>query len=328
MRVRQSKAVIYAVLLVTAFSGTTSWSAELIPLRATYAAISGAFAPLWIAQDKGLFNKYGLNVELKYMLSATGTQSLLSGRVDIVNPGTELVEAGLAGARIAFIIGILNRAVLSVYGKPELKRPDDLRGKTLGVTQPGSTTDIAARMLLRQLGLKPGKDVRIAFIQALPDMITALIQGGIDAAVISAPSTVKLRHAGLKELVDIGARDIPMIHAGLATTRRFIKGNGDALHRYAQAYIEATKVARTDAKTTKYVIAKWTKTDNKEEIEETYATYVKAWEQAPYVSPAAMQTVLDFAVNPTAKKAKPERFIDNSFVAELEQSGFIKQLYK
>jgi len=150
MRVRQSNAVIYAVLLVTAFSGKTSWGADLIPLRATYAAISGAFAPLWIARDKGLFNKYGLDVDLKYMLSASGTQALLSGSVDIVNPGAELVEAGLAGARIAFIIGILNRAVLSIYSKPALKLPSDLRGKILAVTQPGSTTDLTARILLSQ----------------------------------------------------------------------------------------------------------------------------------------------------------------------------------
>jgi len=328
MRVRQSNAVIYAVLLVTAFSGKTSWGADLIPLRATYAAISGAFAPLWIARDKGLFNKYGLDVDLKYMLSASGTQALLSGSVDIVNPGAELVEAGLAGARIAFIIGILNRAVLSIYSKPALKLPSDLRGKILAVTQPGSTTDLTARILLSQFGLKPGKDVRITYIQGMPDMMTALIQGRIDAGVVSAPTTVKLRQAGLKELVDVGARNIPMIHAGLATTRRFIKGNADTVRRYVKAYIEATQVARTDPETTKQIIAKWTKTNNQEDLDETYATYANAWEQAPYVFPAAMQTLLNFAVNPAGKTAKPERFIDNSFVAELEKSAFIKELYK
>lgn len=328
MRVVQPKLVLSVFLLMMAMPAKTAWSAELIPLRATYAAIGGAFAPLWIAQDKGLFNKYGLDVDLKYMLSATGTQALLSGNVDIVNPATELVEAGLGGARVAFIIGILNRAVLSIYSKPELKQPTDLRGKILGVTQPGSTTDLTARILLPQLGLSPGKDVQITHIQGMPDMITALIQGRIDAGIVSAPTTVKLRQAGLKELIDVSARNIPMIHAGLATTRDFIKSNPDKVRRYVQAYIEATKIARTDAETTKQIIAKWTKTDNKEDLDETYNTFVKAWEQAPYVSPAGMQTVLNFAINPAGKTAKPEQFIDNSFVAELEKSGFIKELYK
>jgi ABC-type nitrate/sulfonate/bicarbonate transport system substrate-binding protein len=105
----------------------------------------------------------------------------------------------------------------------------------------------------------------------------------------------------MKELVDIAARNIPMIHAGLATTRDYIKSNPDKVRRYAQAYIEANKIARTDAETTKQVIGKWTKTENKEDLDETYNTYVKAWEQAPYVSSAAMQAVLNFAINPNAK---------------------------
>ena len=325
---RANRFVCIAVLLTIFSAYTSARSAELIPLRATYASVGGAFAPLWIAQDKGVFNKYGLAVDLKYMLSATGTQALLSGSVDIVNPATELIEAGLGGARVAFIIGILNRAVLSIYSKPEFKQLTDLKGKLLGVTLPGSTTDLAARMLLQQAGMIPGKDIQITHLQGMPDMITALSQGRIDAGIVSAPTTLKAKQAGMKELVDITARNIPMIHAGLATTRDFIKSNPDKLRRYVQAYIEANKIARTDAETTKQVIGKWTKTENKEDLDETYNTYIKAWEQAPYVSGAAMQAVLNFAINPNAKTAKPEPFIDNSFVADLEKSGFIKELYK
>src|SRR5215471_3913363 len=267
-------------------------------------------------------------VELKYMLSATGTQALLAGSTDIVNPATELIEAGLGGARVAFIIGILNRAVLSVYSKPELKQFSDLKGKILGVTLPGSTTDLTAKILIQQAGMVPGKDIQVTHLQGMPDMITALTQGRIDAAIVSAPTTLKLRQAGLKELVDVTGKNIPMIHAGLATTRDFIKSERDKVRRYVQAYIEANKIARTDPELTKQIIGKWTKTDNKEDLDETYNTYIKVWEQAPYVSAAGMQTLLNFAVNPAAKTAKPDQFIDNSFVAELDESGFIKEIYK
>jgi ABC-type nitrate/sulfonate/bicarbonate transport system substrate-binding protein len=303
-------------------------SAELLPLRATYSSIGGAFAPLWLAQDKGLFTKYGLAVELKYILSATGTQALFSGSVDIVNPATEIIEAGLGGQRIAFIIGILNRAVLSVYSKPELRQLSDLRGKVMGVTLPGSTTDLTAKILFQQAGLAPGKDVQVTHLQGMPDIITALTQGRIDAGVVSAPTTLKLRQAGFKELVDVAARNVPMIHAGLATTRDFIKNNPEKVRRYVQAYIEGTKIARTDSETTKQIIGKYTKTENKEDLDETYNTYAKVWEAAPYVSTAGMQTLLNFSVNPAGKTAKPEQFIDNSFVAELDKSGFVEKLYK
>ena len=320
--------LLLALAFVFVLPSRIVWSAELIPLRATYSSIGGAFAPLWLAQDKGLFAKHGLAVELKYILSATGTQALFAGSVDIVNPATEIIEAGLGGQQIAFIIGILNRAVLLVYSRPDLKQFSDLRGKVMGVTLPGSTTDLTAKVLFQQAGMTPGKDVQVTHLQGMPDIITALTQGRIDAGVVSAPTTLKLRQAGFKELVDVTARNLPMIHAGLATTRDFIKNNPDKVRRYARAYIEGLKIARTDAETGKQIIGKYTKTENKEDLDETYNTYVKAWDQAPYVSPAGMQTMLNFSLNPAGKAAKSEQFIDNSFVAELDKSGFIKELYK
>ena len=328
MRLSRSQQIVLALFLIVMAPFRVASGAELLPLRATYSSIGGAFAPLWLAQDKGLFTKYGLAVELKYILSATGTQALFSGSIDIVNPATEIVEAGLGGQRVAFIIGILNRAVLSVYSKAEFRQLTDLRGKVMGVTLPGSTTDLTAKILFQQAGMVPGKDVQVTHLQGMPDIITALTQGRIDAGVVSAPTTLKLRQAGFKELVDVAARNVPMIHAGLATTRDFIKSNPEKVRRYVQAYIEGTKIARTDPETTKQIISKYTKTDNKEDLDETYNTYAKVWEQAPYVSAAGMQTLLNFSVNPAGKTAKPEQFIDNSFVAELEKSGFIEKLYK
>jgi len=328
MRLSKTQQILLALFLIVMWPLKIASAAELLPLRASYSSIGGAFAPLWLAQDKGLFTKYGLAVELKYILSATGTQALFSGSIDIVNPATEIVEAGLGGQRVAFIIGILNRAVLSVYSKAEFRQLTDLRGKVMGVTLPGSTTDLTAKILFQQAGMVPGKDVQVTHLQGMPDIITALTQGRIDAGVVSAPTTLKLRQAGFKELVDVAARNVPMIHAGLATTRDFIKSNPEKVRRYVQAYIEGTKIARTDPETTKQIISKYTKTDNKEDLDETYNTYAKVWEQAPYVSAAGMQTLLNFAVNPAGKTAKPEQFIDNSFVAELEKSGFIEKLYK
>ena len=328
MRLSRSQQIVLALFLIVMAPFRVASGAELLPLRATYSSIGGAFAPLWLAQDKGLFTKYGLAVELKYILSATGTQALFSGSIDIVNPATEIVEAGLGGQRVAFIIGILNRAVLSVYSKAEFRQLTDLRGKVMGVTLPGSTTDLTAKILFQQAGMVPGKDVQVTHLQGMPDIITALTQGRIDAGVVSAPTTLKLRQAGFKELVDVAARNVPMIHAGLATTRDFIKSNPEKVRRYVQAYIEGTKIARTDPETTKQIISKYTKTENKEDLDETYNTYAKVWEQAPYVSAAGIQTLLNFAVNPAGKTAKPEQFIDNSFVAELEKSGFIEKLYK
>ncbi len=197
-----------------------------MPLRATYSSIGGAFAPLWLAQDKGLFTKYGLAVELKYILSATGTQALFAGSVDIVNPATEIVEAGLGGQRIAFIIGILNRAVLSVYSKAGSANSSPICAEKSWALHCRDRPPISPRRyFFNRPAWSPGKDVQVTHLQGMPDIITALTQGRIDAGVVSAPTTLKLRQAGFKELVDVTARNVPMIHAGLATTQDFIKNN-------------------------------------------------------------------------------------------------------
>src|SRR5213594_1012313 len=317
-----------AVFVLTIACLGTVWSAELAPLRASYAAPSGGFAPLWLAQERGFFVKYGLRVDLQSILPATATQALLAKSLDIMNPGGEIIEAGLGGAKLAFIVGVLNRIVFSLYSKPEIRQFSDLRGKVIGVTQPGSTTDFTARILIQQAGMSPGKDVQVLHLQGIPDIITALSQGRIDAGVLSAPTTLKARQAGLKELIDITARNIPMIHIALATTQDFIKENRDRTRRFLQGYIEGLKVALTDPEQTKQIIGKYTKTDNRDDLDETYNTFAKAWERVPYVSAQGVQTLLNLAANPAAKTAKPEQFIDNSIVAELEKSGFIDKIYK
>ena len=319
--------LIVGILSCVGLAGTGR-AAELIPLRANYSAVSGAFAPLWLAQDKGIYTKYGLAVDLKYVLDSTATQALLSRSLDIVNASGGIVDAGLSGARVVFIAGILNRIVFSLYSKPELRELSDLRGRVLGVTQPGSTTDFAARILIQESGMVPGKDVRILYLKGMPEIITALSQGTVDAGIVSAPTTVKARQAGFKELLDITGRNIPMIHAALATTRDFVKEHPGQVRRYLQAYLEGLKIARTDPELTKQIISKYTRMTNAEDVEETYQTFLKAWEKLPYVPPTAVQTLLNFATHPTAKTASPEQFIDNSILAELDRSGFIEGLYR
>lgn len=324
---RFKSAVIFGLIFSLAL-GDSLWGAETASLRANYSAVSGAFAPLWLAQDKGLFSKYGLEVDLKYILPSTATQGLLGKSLDIINPGGEIIEAGLGGERVVFIAGILNRVVFSLYSKSEVRQFSDLRGRVLGVTQPGSTTDFTARILLQQAGMAPGKDVRILHLKGMPEIIAALSQGTIDAGIISAPTTLRARQAGFKELVNITERNIPMIHAAFASTREFLKERPDRVRRFLQAYLEGLKVARSDAEQTKQVIGKYNRLTQLEDVEETYQTFLQAWEKVPYVSAPGVQTLLNFATHPAARTAKPEAFIDNSFLMELERSGFVDRLYQ
>src|SRR5262249_16144543 len=149
-----------ALFFVLACAPNRTQAADVPLVRANYAAFSGAFAPLWIAADRNLFAKYGLNADIRYIPPPTPSQRLLRQNLEIMNAGGEIVEAGLNGEQVVYIAGILNRAVMSIYAKPEITSMADLKGKVLAVTVPGATTDFAARVLLQQARLTPGKDVK------------------------------------------------------------------------------------------------------------------------------------------------------------------------
>ena len=323
------KALVSLGLLLAVVIGASRAQAGEAPLvKANYAAFSGAFAPLWIAADRNLFGKYGLNVDLRYIAPATATQALIGKNLDIINPGGEIVEAGLNGEPVAYIAGIMNRAVMSIYAKPEIGSLADLKGKVLAVTVPGATTDFAARVLLQQARLTPGKDVKLIYLKGMVEILTGINQGNADAGIFTSPTTLKAQHAGLKELVNVTEQNIPMIHAALASTKEYIKTRPDNVRRFLQAYLEGIKISRTEADYTKQIIGKYTKTTDMGDLENSYQTFLPAWEKLPVVPAAAVQTMLNFATHPGAKAAKPETFIDNSILIEIGKSGFVDKLYK
>ena len=325
---QSTAALVLLALALILFSVASARGGEAPTLRANYAAFSGAFAPLWIAADKSLFTKYGLNVDIRYIAPATATQALIGKNLEIINPGGEIVEAGLNGEPVVYIAGIMNRAVMSVYAKPEIGSLADLKGKVLAVTVPGATTDFAARVLLQQARLTPGKDVKLLYLKGMVEILAGINQGNAVAGIFTSPTTLKAQHAGLKELVNVTEQNIPMIHAALASTKEYIKTRPDNVRRFLQAYLEGIKIARTDAEYTKQIIGKYTKTTDVNDLENSYQTFLPAWERLPIVPAAAVQTMLNFATHPAAKTAKPEAFIDNSILTEIGKSGFVDKLYK
>jgi ABC-type nitrate/sulfonate/bicarbonate transport system substrate-binding protein len=180
-----------ALFFAFACSPNRTQAADAPLVRANYAAFSGAFAPLWIAADRNLFAKYGLNVDIRYIAPATATQALIGKNLEIINPGGEIVEAGLNSEPVVYFAGILNRAVMSIYAKPEIASLADLKGKVLAVTVPGATTDFAARVLLQQARLTPGKDVKLIYLKGMVEILTGINQGNADAGIFTSPTTLE-----------------------------------------------------------------------------------------------------------------------------------------
>jgi len=325
---RRGKALLVLAAMVLFGGGAKVGAAEIVELKINYGAVSAAYTPIWVAQEEGFFARQGLKTDLKLIGAATEVQALLGGSLDLVNGGPELVDARLQGGDVLYIGGIVNRFVFSLFGKSDIQKIADLRGKNIGATQPNSSTDFAVRLLLKEAGLVPGKDARILYVKGVPEILAAIVQGTVDAGPLSPPTTLKARLANLKEILNITEKNVPCIQASIGTTGAFVKKSPDVLRRYFRAYAESVKFMRDAPEQAKKVISKYTATTNRDDLDESYRVFAPIWERVPYMSTAAIQTLIDFSQNPGAKTAKPAQFIDNQFAAELERSGFIGQLYK
>lgn len=311
---------------------TTAGSSPLTKLRVPYTAISVAMSPTWVALEQGLFKKYGLDVTMDYIAtSPVLTAAMLSGEVQIAEAAEDVViTSALGGSDLVIIASGGERLLFSLYSKPSINTLQDLKGKVIAVTRRGSSTDFAAHWLLTKNNLVPDKEVAFVNTGGVPDILTAMQTGQVDAGVLSPPTTIKARQAGFKELVDISAQELTFYQAPVIARKSWIKDNPDTVRKFMSAYVEAVSVIKKDKVKAKAAIGKYTQTTDDAVLEETYNAFVKILPQAPYPKLEAIKVGLDQAAleNAKAKDADPNLFFDPRWVEELDKNGFIAGLYK
>ena len=186
------KLKLFALFFASLLSGQIGWCQTKLKLNVNYPAISGVIAGLWVAAEANYFDKYGLDAKLIYIPTALqATRVIMSGDSPIgLSGGTPVVNAALSGAERVMIGGVANLPAFYIMALPEIKSVADLRGKTLGVTRFGSSTDFALRYLLQKQGMNPDKDVNILQMGGMPELAAALSKRLIAAAPLSAPTHV------------------------------------------------------------------------------------------------------------------------------------------
>jgi NitT/TauT family transport system substrate-binding protein len=303
-------------------------SAGAAPVRIAYSAISGAMGPLWVAYDLGIFDRHGVDVQLLYIGGGSVvTQALLGGDVQFVRLGANaVVQASLRGAELKMIANTINRLVFSLMSKPEIRSPADLKGKRIGVTRLGGSTDFALGLALKKWGLRRGPDVAVIQTGGMPQLLGAMKGGNIDAGVISPPTNLQALKLGLKELVDFGDLEIPYPNSPVAATQGYLAKNRDLVLRLLRGYSEGIHRVKTDRESTLRIFSKYTRVKDPEILAELYRIYgVKHLERIPTVDSDAVNTVLE--AEPKTGSAKAADFIDNSFISELQRDGLFRQLY-
>jgi NitT/TauT family transport system substrate-binding protein len=216
--------------------------------------------------------------------------------------------------------------------RSDLKRPEDLKGKRVGVTRLGSASHLVLLMMLRTWNMSPN-DVQTMQIGSSPAMMAALEKGGIDAAVLTEPTFFFAEDQGYVVLADLADMDIYYLHSMIDTTRAFVRTHRDLALRFMRGYVEGIAFFKKNRKETLEVLVKKLRTapSQTKYVERSYALYNSGYfENAPYPSLKGVTTLLDFLAkdNPRARSADPRSFIDGSLLKELDDSGFIKKLYQ
>ena len=306
-------------------------SAQLTKMTVGYGSISAAQLPIWIAKEAGIFSKNGLDVQLVFFKgSTTAVMALLSRETPISQvTGPPIVNAGLRGGDSVFVAG---GAVIIDYwlmSRPEIKTAEQLKGGSIAVSTFGGQADFVSRIALKKLGLTPGKDVTMVQIGVAADRLTATETGKVRAAVLNSPESFIGEKRGLYTHAYVS---LPSQSTGVATTRRFIRENPDLVRKYVRAQIEAVHRIKTDRETAVRVLVKYLGSLDKQILDRTYEDISSDQKLPPkqYPTLEGLKTIIDplAETDAKAKAAKPEDFVDMSFVRELDQNGYTDSLYK
>ena len=296
-----------------------------------YSGVTAIQAPFWIMKDAGYLKQEGLESNLIYIAaSSTMAQAMMAGEVAISTANSQaVVDTGLQGGDLVAVGAIVNFVALYIIAAPEIKSVQDLRGKPVGVTRFGATTDFAVQMFLKKYGLEPVRDVPIIQIGGVPELAAALSKRSIYAAAMSYPMGLVAQQAGMKMLANLAKEEIPFVHQGLTTTGRFVRERRAHAKAFVRAYGRAVHFMHNRKEESKAILSRYTKVTDPAMLEGTMQYAFDFVEKVPLVKREAFQVTLDESgkKNPKAKLAKAEQFYDNSLVEELIKEGFFVSLW-
>ena len=322
---------IHLFSLVLLFLSATVDAAERV--RVVYGSLVAGHMVMYAAKEFGLFEKYGLDVEVVgHIPGAKALVPLLSGDAQFVHAaGPPFVLGGLGGSDVVIFLSLADTIPYYLVVHKDITLPAQLKGKKLGVTTFGSSSDFSLRFALKRLGLDPEKDVTILAIGDTAARTGALNSGIIHGGAYTIGETIRLKRLGHRVLLDVAAMGMEYQHTAVATTRSIIERHRAMVLSYAKAIIDAIRQMKSRKEDSLKILAKYLRVSDPEYLEAQYQENAhRLYPKKPYPTVAGVKSILDNLAprEPKAKLAKPEQFVDLSIVRELDQSGFIDGLYR
>lgn len=321
--------VVVALLLAHLIQFSPVHSQERV--RAGYSGISGYQVPLWLAVDLGFFKKYGLSLEPVLFRGGTESASALAGneiQFDVVAPQPH-IAASLSGADIIIIGTYFNKHTYSIVARPGIRSPQELKGKKIGVLSVVGLNAIVVNTALKHWRMDE-KSVTLVRAGGSRDRLTALQSGLIDATMLTGAFVERAKAAGMAVLLDLGDLEDSFPTVSLMTTKGLQSSRRNTVKGFLQAMSEAVYVFKSDPHIGKKTLSKWMRTQDKDLLDSAYRSYAPRMSFPPFTAPSGIQVVLDDLANsrPDAKGRKPQEFMNEEILRELDKQSFFKALQK
>jgi NitT/TauT family transport system substrate-binding protein len=286
--------------------------------------LGGSTGFFWVAQRSGSFEKYGLKIEPIYIRGGRmGIQAALSGDLLLQLQGAStVVSAWAQGAKdLQFVGAVGNRLDYIVVTLPSIRKPEDLKGKRIAVSQIGASTDFIARLAARRLGLNPDKDVVIVGTGGQGERWAALTGGHVQATVVQPPFTLLARKAGYPVLLDFSKEDFEYTIAGPLTTRSFIRSDRETVMNFMRGLADGMDFYRDEKNKDKVIkfLGEYYRSNAVEELEETRRVYSQLTPGLPIITPKAIENVIANDKSLSAMNLNPAELLDLSFLEKLAQ---------
>jgi len=317
-----------ALAIVASVGAPAHGAAAPFRIRVGFPQPSGAQLPLWIMSEARLDQKYGFDLQSIYISGgARLTQTLVSGDIDMATTGGAVINGILSGAELVYVAIVVPTYGFSLYARPDVKDVTSLKGKVVGVMTKGASSEHAMVALLRHNKLQAGQDVKFIYLGGVREVLAALERGLVSAGVLSSPTTLAARRLGFKEVINIASLNLPYVHNGVVTRRAVTRQQPERIKIFLRGYLAALKAANDDAGLSKRTLSRFLATKDAAIIDEAYQSFFGLFPRLPYITEDNIKAVLSVADHPKAAAADPKEFFDNRFIKELEDSGFVKELY-
>ena len=316
-----SKSRVWLAFIVVTFcsyvgSSRSSAQPPLTPVRVAYSALSAGIGVLWLTHEQGIFKKQGLDSDLIYMRSGTtAAQALLAGEIQYghLSPAP-MLAAWAQGADIVWVGTTIHRMVFSLLTYGSITKGADLKGKKIGITRIGSASDLAVRAALEHFGLNP-KDVTMISMGGIPDILTGIRAGALQAGILSPPTSTQARELGYRSLLSIPDLGKEFTFSGIAAKRSFVQSQPEVTKAFMSALTNGAKIYKEDGRAALRVLRKYMRADDRI-LEGGYKEYDAAISSPPYPSLNGLEAVRDSLLDstPQLKQIDLKKFVDDRFV--------------